>query len=670
MELTQQGNINMPKNIPIGIDNFAKLVDKDNSYLFADKTLFVKAIIDDKSEVTLITRPRRWGKTLNMSVLHHFFASEVHGRPTQGLFDGLKIEAENEGAYMRHQGQYPVIFISFKDVKENSYDEAINNIKKLIQELYREHEALLDSDKLREHDKELIKKYLNGSIDTQDLERAIRILSELLYKHHKKPVYILIDEYDTPLNAAYTTHLDDMTRFMKNLFSAALKGNPYLKKGVMTGILRISKDSMLSGLNNVKTHTLLDDTTYHRYFGFTEEEVNQLFSDSEIALDTEIQQQIKTWYNGYLINDLVLYNPLSIIQCIDHRGELRSYWINTADDSLLKNALLNASESAKEQFAALIEGQSTQASVGDTIHFHELSTNDTALWSLLLAAGYLTYDRKVLNRTDYTCSLRIANQEVTGLYLDVFANWLKQALGVNKYQSFMQDLVTGNIASFSEKLGNYLTRHTSGHDFTRESNYHTFVLGLLCSITDTHYLHSNLESGVGRPDVLLIPKDKDKDLAIILEFKYTKENQDQEKRAEQALEQIDVKHYQSFIEQYDYIKRILKMGVAFQGKSVFTFHRIDDLENSPLSEITCNLSHIEFDEESDEEESIPQRGRKRSHANFFEEDSPTETPKKKKPRVMSTSSPRFFSGSELQSSPEEEAYQSSPSSDAGSPSNT
>ncbi len=548
--------------------------------------------MDDKSEVTLITRPRRWGKTLNISMLQYFFAAKVYEQTTQGLFDGLKIAKEQGGTYLKYQGQYPVIFISFKDVKENSFVAAISKIKVLMKKLYREHKRdLVNSNELDQFDKELFNQYLNSDINEQELEQSISVLSELLFKHYNKKVYILIDEYDTPLNAAYKSHLDDMTRFMKNLLSAALKGNPYLQKGVMTGILRISKDSMLSGLNNVETHTLLNDKTYASYFGFTEDEVNTLFHQANRPL-THNEKAIKDWYNGYLVDNRVLYNPLSIIQCIKNEGVLAPYWLNTADDSLLKSALLAASDSAKEQFQQLISRQPIQVSISETIHFNDLTTNDTSLWSLLLAAGYLTCIRKKLFFTEYTCMLKIPNDEVWGLYIDIFSGWLKETLGSNNYHSFVQDLVAGNVNAFEHKLNNYLARHTSSYDFPRESNYHTFFLGLICSVADTHYLHSNPESGVGRPDVLLVPKDKSKELAIILEFKHVKKNQDQKIVAKQALAQIDVKHYQAFIEQYDYIKQVLKVGAAFEDKSVLTFHRIDDLENKPISDLAYSQSFL------------------------------------------------------------------------------
>lgn len=584
------------KSIPIGVDNFAKLVDKENNYLFTDKTLLIKEVIDDKSEVTLITRPRRWGKTLNLSMLQHFFAAQVRGCSTQGLFSNLKIAQANEGAYLHYQGQYPVIFISFKDVKEKEFDKALAKIKSLVKELYREHEFLLLSDKLSEASKKIFNDYLNGEPGQAELEQAIKLLSELLSKHYGKSVYILIDEYDAPLNAAYGNYLDDITLFMKNLFSAALKGNSYLKKGLMTGILRISKASMLSGLNNVKTHALLDDKRYKEYFGFTEQEVDDLFSQYELEIKPE---EIKAWYNGYQIANQVLYNPWSIMSCIDNNGEIGAYWVNTADDSLLVEALLGASDDTKEKFNAMLSGQAVECTISEHIAFEQLKTSDIALWSLLHAAGYIkAIEVKTHDKIQYECKVDIPNKEVQALYVNIFKNWLQESLGESNYRSFISQLVEGDVEAFGKQVGNFLLRHTSTHDFPKESNYHTFFLGLISSVIYTHETYSNIESGLGRPDVMLVPRDKQKSLALILEFKHAKPQDDIKRVAQQALEQIKLNQYQANIEQKAHIKDVLKIGIAFAKKEIGWAYSTLNLATQQDSQIQSLEHSIEFDEES------------------------------------------------------------------------
>lgn len=633
----------MPKNIPNGIDNYSELVDKNHNYLYVDKTEFIKAIIDDKTKVTLITRPRRWGKTLNMSMLHHFLSNEVSRISTKGLFDGLEIAKIDGGEYLKkHQGQYPVIFISFKDVKESSFDETLRKMKILIQDLYGEHRYLLNSTEIEEDEKSDFRRYLIKDVDKVELEESFKFLCKLLYRYHKKKGYILIDEYDTPLNSAHDKdYFEELTEFMKNLLSSSLKGNNYLEKGVMTGILRISQNSMLSGLNNVDTHTMLADDAYSKYFGFTEEEINSLFNEANINI-SEIGQSIKEWYDGYNIEGLRLYNPLSIIKCIMSKGELKPYWLNTGNEDLLKTAFINASDTAKEQLQQLISRNSIEAFVSETTQFSSLDKDDSALWSLLLATGYLTYEKKESSDTDYKCELKIPNNEVYGLYKKIFSSWLETKIGKNEYTLFLNHLVSGDIKAFTELLGEYLVTHASQYEFLNESNYHTFMLGILCGITNTHYLFSNPNSGYGRADVLLVPKDNSNNLGIILEFKHVKKNEKQRKLAEDGLDQIDTNHYQAFLNRYTYIEKVLKVGMAFEDRSVLSVHRFSNLENEPISELETSSFILEelCDSESSQEERIKwqDKKRKKEERGSSEEDTSDEETSKKKLKKNSTSS--------------------------------
>lgn len=419
----QNGSKNfMSKSIGIGGSNFRELIDKD--LLFVDKTLFIKAVIEDESKVRLITRPRRWGKTLNLSMLHYFFAAEVYGQKTAGLFNNLLIAKQSENYIEKHQGKYPVIFLSLKDIKANSLKEALEGIYELVMRVFANHSYLDDSETLKAKTRQIYEIIGERSANTKQLQESLLILSEALYQHHQQKVYILIDEYDTPLNFARTQeYFDDMTLFMKNFLGAALKDNPYLEKGVLTGILRISKDSMLSGLNNPKIYTMLDDSRYAPYFGFTDNELDILFTEQNMLKN---EASVKAWYNGYCVNGLTLYNPWSIMSCLDNRGKLEPYWLDTGNDDLLKELLQQATPSVKTQLQHLVEGNAVTVTVNKTMRFDQVKTDATMLWNLLISAGYL----KVLDSHYYgegsvmECVVAIPNREVMGLYHGIFLRWL------------------------------------------------------------------------------------------------------------------------------------------------------------------------------------------------------------------------------------------------------
>ncbi len=584
----------MNKKSPIGIDDFGKLANNHNQYLFVDKSLFIKEVIEDKAEVTLITRPRRWGKTLNLSMLEYFFARDMEGRPG-GLFDSLQITQVDNGKYLAHQHQYPVIFISFKDVKEDTFDLAIAKIKVLVKRLFRSQQPYLsESQQLSEADKQLFDDYMRSNVDQVELSDALFVLSELLFKHYEgKTVYILIDEYDTPLNLAYYQgYVDKMTAFMRNLFTAALKGNRYLKKGVMTGILRISKDSMLSGLNNIRVHSVLSER-YDHYFGFTDEEVKSLFSAGGLSQDLN---QVREYYNGYRMGNAKLYNPWSIINCLDDGGQLATYWINTASDEVLQALLIQASSDLKRQFQGFLidRNNMTDIRISETVRFDELESDDTALWTLLLALGYLTPVDKYLHETYYRCDLVIPNQEVKLLYLKIFRGWLRKSLKETVYMAFMKSLKEGRVKDFTHDLETYLLTYGTGYDFERESNYHTFMLGLLCGLTDYYALYSNTAAGLGRADIMLVPFNDD-GVAIILELKHEKIASLNESLAIRALSQINTKNYAAFLNRYSSIERVLKIGLAFSNRQAVSAYRWEDRQGKSLGDIVAHQTVYESD---------------------------------------------------------------------------
>ena len=558
----------MTKRIQIGGDDFGELVRK--GLLFVDKTLFIKEIINDENKVTIITRPRRWGKTLNLSMLHYFLSAEVYGQKTAGLFDNLLIATEPGDYIGKHQGKYPVIFITLKDVKMSSFEQALEKLKSLIQAVYQEHKILRHqaNKPLDIEEEELFQRHLSKQTNEVELSEALLYLSKLLYQHYQQKVYILIDEYDTPLNFARDQeYFDDMVNFMKNFLSNTLKGNPFLQKGVVTGILRISKDSMLSGLNNPKIHTMLEGR-YHQHFGFTDAEVDALFIEQGLTKD---EIKIKEWYNGYCLNGLTLYNPWSIMNSLDDGGMIKPYWLNTGDDSLLKKLLQQASNEVKDQFQSLVLGEPVIVSVNPTMRFDQVNTNKSMLWNLLISAGYL----KVLSSTIveggfYRCELAIPNREVYGLYHSIFLEWLIEFNEPEEFKDLFNLLCLGKTNEFAKAIEKFLKMAASIHDYANdpESFYHGFMLALCASLTSKYYILSNRESGKGRPDLVIIPKDTTQSQAVILEFKTVKDKQTLQQRAEEALKQIELREYTSMINQFTHIKTTLSVGMAFDGKAV------------------------------------------------------------------------------------------------------
>lgn len=573
--------------IPIGVDNFHKIAT--GGYLFCDKTAMIADFLSKGEDVTLITRPRRWGKTLNMSMLHHFLAPEVDGISTAGLFDGLEIGKLEGGKYLKNnQGKYPVIMLSFKDVQASTFEGAIDKIRELIFLLFTSFaKELLKSDHLLEEEKENFRLILSGKSNIAKLENSLLFLSKCLYQHHNQKVYILIDEYDTPLNQAYGNkeYLESLVKFMRNLFSSALKGNNFLERGLLTGILRVSKDSMLSGLNNLETYTLLDKE-YSSYFGFSEEELKRLFhfgltKEGAIPLDFDA---VKRWYNGYKVGNLVMYNPWSILSCINRSGSFDVYWVNTGNNDLIKQSLLRSSSAIKSKFEQLMQREALTVSIDKHLSFDLLGSSENSLWSLLLFAGYLKVVHAVFNTRNglYDCALAIPNQEVSTLYNRFFEEWLSTKFpSQSRYDTFVRFLLSGKVNEFIQDLNIYLFESISFFDVNSgkqgESFYHGFVLAMLASISDRYYIRSNRESGFGRYDVLLIPKNGPK--SILLEFKHVFKEEDLKNAANSALSQIQTQSYRTELLSYTYVKEVVEVGIAFSGKEAMAAYSVYDLIN-------------------------------------------------------------------------------------------
>jgi hypothetical protein len=567
-------------NLPIGYDNFRKIIE--NKLDFVDKSLLIKDFIDDKStEVALITRPRRFGKTINLSILHHFFAANVHGKSTKELFTGLKI-MQQSSQYLQHQGNYPVVGLSFKDVKDGEFKSAYASLCSLLSRTYEEHVLLLDSSKVTSHRKKIFEAVLKGKADESQIKSSLLDLTDCLYQHYGKKAILLLDEYDTPIQSGYAHgYYNKIVEVMRHLFSASLKSNPYLYRAVLTGILRISKESLFSGLNNLEVYSLLR-SEYSQYFGFTEEEVVELLKESGLEIKLE---EIRGWYNGYQMGNTIVYNPWSIVNCIKRKGLLQPYWVNTSDNTLVKNLLIQSSTKFKHEFELLLEGKVVKKFIDENFVFPELKANEGAIWSLLLMTGYLKVVSSQETLQGTLCQLEIPNQEIRNLYRKIIELWLSNGKGIEWYNEFLKHLLTGNVEGFKDSLSNIMLQTISVHDLAREPEafYQGLMIGLTASLDKRDYeKKSNRESGYGRYDIAIIPRDINK-LAIILELKSVKAPKKEEnlklllqQEAKEALIQINKNAYSSELKQRG-IKNVLKMGLAFCGKD---FHVEPKCESS------------------------------------------------------------------------------------------
>ncbi len=553
--------------LPIGYDDLGKIID--NELDFIDKSLFIKEIIDDKNtEVIVITRPRRFGKTFNLSLLHYFLATEVYGRSTKGIFEKLNLQIVQYGqAYMQHQGQYPVIAISFKDVKNSTFKHTYKSLCIIIQDLYKEHRYLLSSSHLEEEDKVNFTTILKGELEENDLELiqfSLKRLSQYLYQHHGVKPWLLIDEYDTPIQAGYLhDYYNQVIEFMRGMFSTALKNNPYLNKAVITGILRVAKESLFSGVNNLKVYSILHQR-YSQQFGFTEQEMDNLLKESNL---TDKAKEIKEWYNGYQFGETTIYNPWSIANCVQEKGAIDPYWINTSDNQLIKDLLKKSPLRFKQDFEVLIEGKTVEKLIDEQLAFQYLSNMPDATWSLLLMAGYLK--PTTLRKTDQgvVAALAIPNREVRNLYRQIIEQWLSNGYGISWYNDFIASLLEGRMEEFAVHLQKVLLQIVSYHDLSKEPEafYHGLLLGFMASLHQTHEIKSNRESGLGRFDILIIPKDLIQ-AGVVMELKIKGEKETLEECACRALKQIEEKKYVEEFKQRG-IKKVIKIGIGFKGKT-------------------------------------------------------------------------------------------------------
>ena len=549
------------QGIGIGVSDFKILRVKDN--YFIDKSLFIKHVLDNQSAIALITRPRRIGKTLNMSMLRHFI--DCTQKDSRKLFEGLKIMEQGE-KYTEKLGAYPCIYFTMKDALGRNFESMMMLFQTQIIELFIEHIYLLKSDKILDAEKETINKILNLKATETDLQYAIKFLSRLLYREFGKPVYIIIDEYDVPLQNAYVEGFyDDAIKFFKAFYGITFKDNQYMEKTVLTGVSRVAKESIFSGANNFKVFTVLDDE-FSEDFGITSEEIDKVLADFEIQENAE---EIKKWYDGYRIgNTEGIYNPWSILNFLTDR-KLVPYWVNTSSNDLIK-LILTRSTSVKERIERLMKGEAIEEKINLETIIVGIENNEDNIWGLLVGTGYLKVT-EVVDLVENIYKVKIVNNEIRILFSQIIREWFSNKVIGNDLNSIMKDLVTLNLEEFKEKFKILVMQMFSYMDVgrdTAENFYHAFVLGMLVSLKDTYVVNSNRESGMGRYDIMLEPKDKNAN-SFIMEFKVFK--QDKEKDIEETIanakKQIEDKQYETSLRERGFTN-ITKMVFAFDGKEV------------------------------------------------------------------------------------------------------
>ena len=542
------------KAVPVGIEDFERIINED--YYYVDKTLLIEELLINRAPVTLFTRPRRFGKTLNMSMIKYFFDVK-NKEENKKLFENLKI---SNSEYMSEQGKYPVIFISLKDLKGNSWEENFILIKKYIKNIYMEFYNL--KDKLNPIFKNDFEKIVMEKEDA-DWLYALKNLSNYLYEYYGEKAIILIDEYDAPIiNAFDKGYYNEAVNFFQTFYSSALKTNNSLKYGILTGITRIIKEGIFSGLNNLKVDTILNKK-YSEYFGLLESEVIEMLDYFGMKYKIE---EVKEWYNGYIFGESEVYNPWSIVNYIDN-GEIKAYWANISGNTLLENMLNHAGESVYEDLKRFTDGESIEKYISDGTTIKSLLSNDDEIWQLLLYSGYLTKDEKQEKESDSNVyNLKIPNKEIRKYFGNMFLN---RFFGTEvKTNILIKALEGGDIKKFEETLGEIMINMLSHFDLDKEMEkiYQVFMIGLVGFLMGKYEIISNDESGYGRYDLAMIPI-KSNEKAYLMEFKISKTKKGMEESAEKALKQIDEKKYDTKLKARG-IKNILKIGIAFYGKEV------------------------------------------------------------------------------------------------------
>lgn len=547
-------------SLPIGISDY-RLASSE--YYYVDKTMMIKEFLDERPMVSLFTRPRRFGKTLNMDMLRTFF--EKTDEDTSVYFRDKKIWSCGQ-KYRDYQGKYPVIFISFKDVKRETWMETYAHIITILREEFERHSELLNSEKCSEYEKDYFKAILEGDADSTDFMISLQSLSKMLDKHYGIPPIIIVDEYDTPIQQGYMRGFyDEVILFMRNLFSGGLKDNRHLSYGFLTGILRVAKESIFSGLNNLAVNSILD-YQYSEYFGFTAEEVKEMacYYGAE-----EKFEEICAWYDGYRFGNSEIFNPWSVLNYFRNQCQPKAFWQSTGNNEIIGEILADAGADIYERLHALLEGETFLTYIDTGVIYPQIKSNPSSVYSFLLVAGYLKIVKSDLSFSgDYMCEVALPNREITFVYNKEILQQLSYMIPQSTAISIQEALFSNNTKELQKQIRNLLLQTVSCYDTAGENFYHGLVLGLCVMMDNKYYISSNGESGEGRYDIQMLPK-AESEPGILIELKAVKHSSEEKLKqlSEIALEQIENRKYDTEMKTKG-IKTIFKYGVAFSQKKV------------------------------------------------------------------------------------------------------
>ena len=551
--------------LPIGVSDYKKLV---SGYYYVDKTLLFKDFLDARPQVSLFTRPRRFGKTLAMNMIKTFF--EISDTDTSKYFKDKKIWSCGE-KYRREQGKYPVISVTFKDIKFPAWEQSLEAIRNVIAAEYRRHIYLLESDKCNEYDKKYFRSVAEGTVTEVGLTSAFQTLSSMLHTHYGKPAVIIIDEYDTPIQQGYTAdYYKQIISFMRNLLSGAFKDNSNLSYGFLTGILRVAKESIFSGLNNLKVNSILEER-YSEYFGFTKDEIRDMM---EYYGRIDKYEEICEWYDGYRFGNTDIFNPWSVLNYMDENCSAKAYWQSTGDNSIIRQIVAEADDETPDNLRKVMQGQMVSSYVDTSVIYPEIRSNPTTIYSFLLAAGYLkTVKKDDLHDGNSICDIAIPNKEIFYVYEREILSALSDVISQSTAIAIQRAIIKQDVPKLQEHLQKLLLTTISSFDYAHENFYHGLILGICAIMNNLYRVDSNRESGHGRYDIQLIPYNK-KLPGIIIELKVLKEDVSEdridselEKSAKDALDQIEKKQYVTTIKQ-EGIAHFFKVGVSFYKKHV------------------------------------------------------------------------------------------------------